>query len=91
MFVNKTFLSKLTYGNNLKTSIVHQTMTTDNYEFRIFDFHIYNKIEEVDSEDDENNKYKPPPQKTFTVQMFGKNVDGKSCSITVCDLNHSST
>ena len=86
MFVNKTFLSKLTYGNNLKTSIVHQTMTTDNYEFRIFDFHIYNKIEEVDSEDDENNKYKPPPQKTFTVQMFGKNVDGKSCSITVCDF-----
>ena len=66
-------------------------MTSDNYEFRIFDFHIYNKTEEVESESDysddgKGKKYKPPPQKTFTVQMFGKNVSGESCSITVCDF-----
>ena len=70
-------------------------MTSDNYEFRIFDFHLYNKVDEIDSDnsDDGNTtgykddkKYKPPPQKTFAVQMFGKNVAGESCSITVSDF-----
>ena len=69
-----------------------QTMT-DNYEFRIFDFHIYNKVEEVESDSehsDEGNpkfrKQKGYPQKTFAVQIFGKNTQGKSCSITVSDF-----
>jgi DNA polymerase elongation subunit (family B) len=65
-------------------------MTSDNYEFRIFDFHLYNKIEDAESESDNSEdgkrKYKPPPQKTFTVQMFGKNAEGQSCSITVSDF-----
>ena len=66
---------------------------TDNYEFRIFDFHIYNKIEEVESDSehsDEGNpkfrKKKEYPQKTFAVQIFGNNAEGKSCSITVSDF-----
>jgi DNA polymerase elongation subunit (family B) len=61
-----------------------------NYEFRIFDFHIYNKSEAVSSSDDESfdGKYKNKsyPTNMFTIQMFGKNVDGESCSITVNDF-----
>uniref|UniRef100_A0A6C0FFL7 DNA-directed DNA polymerase n=1 Tax=viral metagenome TaxID=1070528 RepID=A0A6C0FFL7_9ZZZZ len=63
-----------------------------NYEFRIFDFHIYNKTEEVSSSDDDSStdgykkkKYRPNAD-IFTIQMFGKNTEGESCSITVGDF-----
>ena len=39
--------------------------------FRLFDFNIYNNPEE-DKEDE-----------SFTIQMFGKNVEGKTCSVFV--------
>ena len=62
------------------------------YDFRIFDFHLYNKTADQDSSDDnsssDGNKYKKntPTKNLFTVQMFGKNEAGESCSITVGDF-----
>lgn len=62
------------------------------YDFRIFDFHLYNKAADQDSSDDnsssDGNKYKKntPTKNLFTVQMFGKNEAGESCSITVGDF-----
>jgi DNA polymerase elongation subunit (family B) len=62
------------------------------YDFRIFDFHLYNKTESSESDGDDSSSgdgnYKPKkyPKNLFTVQMFGKNEQGESCSITVADF-----
>jgi len=62
------------------------------YDFRIFDFHLYNKAADQESSDDDSSgdgtKYKKntPTKNLFTVQMFGKNEAGESCSITVGDF-----
>ena len=62
------------------------------YDFRIFDFHLYNKAADQESSDDDSSgdgtkyKKKAPTKNLFTVQMFGKNEAGESCSITVGDF-----
>jgi len=60
------------------------------YDFRIFDFHLYNKTADQESSDDDSSgdgyKKKSPTKNLFTVQMFGKNEAGESCSITVGDF-----
>lgn len=60
------------------------------YDFRIFDFHLYNKAADQESSDDDSSgdgyKKKSPTKNLFTVQMFGKNEAGESCSITVGDF-----
>ena len=53
--------------------------------FRIFDFNFYNEKAATDgSESDDENMYKDT--QTFMIQMFGINVQGKTCSIFVEDF-----
>ena len=70
-----------------------QNTNTMDYEFRIFDFHLYNKSADEDSSEDDSSgddggfiKPKTYAKNLFTVQMFGKNEAGESCSITVGDF-----
>ena len=60
------------------------------HDFRIFDFHIYNQTDDASDESVDSGAAdgwkKKPPKSTFTVQMFGKNETGESCSITVGDF-----
>lgn len=57
------------------------------HEFRIFDFHLFNTNNaDSDSGSDEDNRFKKLPQNTFTIQMFGKNIEGQSCSVVVPDF-----
>lgn len=55
------------------------------HEFRIFDFHIFNKSEDT-SDDSSNDGKKKPTKNIFNIQIFGKDTEGKSCSITVGDF-----
>ena len=47
--------------------------------FRIFDFNVYNAKESQQDSDDEHNTYKD--NSIFTIQMFGVNEVGETCSI----------
>ena len=47
--------------------------------FRIFDFNVYNAKESQQDSDDEHNTYKD--NSIFTIQMFGVNEIGETCSI----------
>ena len=64
------------------------------YDFRIFDFHLYNTADENDDGDNgypegddvHTNYRKTPTKNLFTVKMFGKNEANESCAITVKDF-----
>ena len=51
--------------------------------FRLFDFNIYNEKNADSNEDDDSNSHKD--NSTFTIQMFGINEIGETCSIIVED------
>ena len=51
--------------------------------FRIFDFNVYNAKESQQDSDDEHNTYKDTS--IFTIQMFGVNEIGETCSILAED------
>ena len=51
--------------------------------FRIFDFNVYNAKESQQDSDDEHNTYKD--NSIFTIQMFGVNEVGETCSILAED------
>ena len=62
-----------------------------NYEFRIYDFHLFNRQEEQsplinDTDYGFDDEYRRTTHtNVFTIQMFGKNTEGQSCSIVVPD------
>jgi DNA polymerase elongation subunit (family B) len=53
--------------------------------FRIFDFNVYNAKESQQDSDDEHNTYKD--NSIFTIQMFGVNEQGETCSIIAEDYH----
>jgi DNA polymerase elongation subunit (family B) len=53
--------------------------------FRIFDFNVYNAKESQQDSDDEHNTYKD--NSIFTIQMFGVNEIGETCSILAEDYH----
>jgi DNA polymerase elongation subunit (family B) len=53
--------------------------------FRIFDFNVYNAKESQQDSDDEHNTYKD--NSIFTIQMFGVNEQGETCSILAEDYH----
>lgn len=63
--------------------------------FRLFDFQTYDKAIEEESatssssgsDSDSYKKRGPPPEKKFTIQMFGVNEKGETCCIYVTDYN----
>ena len=52
----------------------------DAKEFRLFDFHINNVIDDDEDEDTKGD------QKQFIIQMFGMNEEGDKVSITISDF-----
>jgi len=66
--------------------------------FRLFDFQTYDKAIEEESATSSSSgsdsdsgpafkKHGPPPEKKFTIQMFGVNEKGETCCIYVTDYN----
>jgi DNA polymerase elongation subunit (family B) len=51
--------------------------------FRLIDFHVYDNKEEDGSENDSNDG--SPSNAQFTIQMFGLNESGDTCSVTIND------
>ena len=54
-------------------------------DIRIFDFNVFSEKQAVSSDDDESNSAKPDAS-SFTIQMFGIDENGKTCSIIVEDF-----
>jgi DNA polymerase elongation subunit (family B) len=51
--------------------------------FKLIDFHVYDQKEDEESENDSVHSQSNIPQ--FTIQMFGLNETGDTCSITIND------
>jgi DNA polymerase elongation subunit (family B) len=54
-----------------------------NLEFRLFDFHVFNETKIDEDQDPDDNDAPEKDMSVFTVQMFGVNEQGQTCSITV--------
>ena len=53
--------------------------------FRLFEFGFKDIKKEPEHEEEDNVKRKKKDDLAFTIQMFGKNEQGKTCSIIVKD------
>ena len=54
-----------------------------NLEFRLFDFHVFNETKINEDQDPDDVDAPEKDMSVFTVQMFGVNEQGQTCSITV--------
>ena len=55
-------------------------------DIRIFDFNVYSEKQTVTSDDDDESKKTRTDASSFTIQMFGIDENGKTCSIIVDDF-----
>ena len=57
--------------------------------FKLFDFHVYDEVQESDDSGSDNEPKYKKDNKIFVIQAFGVNEKGETCSIYIKDFQYS--